>query len=784
MSYILFFDTETTGLPRDHKAPASDVQNWPRVVQIAWSTYSLEGHLLDEEATLVRPEGFIVPPESTRIHGISHADALREGLSLADMLDRFQAALSDAGRVVGHNVDFDRKVVEAEFLRAGRLPPFDGLPTTCTMEVGLAYVRDRGVRGGKWPTLAELFESMFGQPLRDAGEDHDAAVDTKATADCYWRLVDEGYTSPSAPQTNTRPPTPPAVVAGGDADDLLAGAWSVPSGDTTGKETAAWEASYFIDEFDAVLVKQGVPQSALRRFQHRVAPFEVRGLPAAVPRGNVDPTLAVAHNYVVRGLPTRASLALGSTFLRHAFREAFLDTQESDAPTVTLDLHGAAVSGLDAAEFGAVLRRYPEVSLKDVAEQHGTAAHRALGLLLDLSLAAQVQRTLLLAAVHLRAPLAERALRVHVAGRPLSWTEPVVDDLDDLLRHLYALRNGEASSVLLVSTEDSSSADVVVRLPGSPPPAGSGTGISISLTPTPEPPGPETTKPQDGAEGPAVRLTPLAMADPISYPSLGSVVDVPGDTQLGQAFSFESLPVRDALVYLLQNAFRKRAFRPGQIPIADRALQGLDVVGLLPTGGGKSLTYQLCGLLQPGVTVVVDPINSLMRDQHDKLVENGITACVYVNAFNSRDERNENMDRISRGELLFAFVSPERFQIERFRSALSACRPNRVSFAYAVIDEAHCVSEWGHDFRHSYLRLAENLRRFCPTRRDRLPTFGLTATASFDVLADVQRELDMGDDAIVTLPPRPLTGRSFTSAFSRLRPMCPQAFRSSSARES
>ena len=157
-------------------------------------------------------------------------------------------------------------------------------------------------------------------------------------------------------------------------------------------------------------------------------------------------------------------------------------------------------------------------------------------------------------------------------------------------------------------------------------------------------------------------------------------------------------------------------------------------------------------MLHPGVTVVVDPINSLMKDQFDKLIDNGITKANFINSFNTKDERKKNIEELTESKYLILFVSPERFQIEKFRLSLGSCINNNVYYSYAVIDEAHCVSEWGHDFRHTYLKLAQNLKRFCKPKSNSLTLFGLTATASFDVLADVQRELEMPENAIISLP--------------------------------
>ena len=202
------------------------------------------------------------------------------------------------------------------------------------------------------------------------------------------------------------------------------------------------------------------------------------------------------------------------------------------------------------------------------------------------------------------------------------------------------------------------------------------------------------------------------------------------------------------LTYFLQNIFRKKSFREGQLPILHLALKGQSVIGLLPTGGGKSLTYQIAALLQPGITLIIDPIKSLMKDQYDNLLKNKIDGCTYINSSLSSSEKKDNVAKMANGETLFTFVSPERLQMRDFRTQLEEMYKHKIYFSYCVIDEAHCVSEWGHDFRTSYLRLGANVLNFCKTKDiNRLvPLFGLTATASFDVLADVQRELSGKDE--------------------------------------
>jgi len=212
------------------------------------------------------------------------------------------------------------------------------------------------------------------------------------------------------------------------------------------------------------------------------------------------------------------------------------------------------------------------------------------------------------------------------------------------------------------------------------------------------------------------------------------------------------------LTFFLNFLFRKEKFRNGQLPILSRAMSNLSVIGLLPTGSGKSLTYQLAAMLQPGITIVIDPLISLMKDQYDGLLNASIDSCTFINSTVDDKARREEM--MEHSKIQFVFLSPERLAILRFRSRLRNMQDLHVYFAYGVIDEVHCVSEWGHDFRFAYLHLGRNLYNYVlpkqtKTRQQHLTLFGLTATASFDVLADVERELSgngafpIDSDAIV-----------------------------------
>lgn len=204
--------------------------------------------------------------------------------------------------------------------------------------------------------------------------------------------------------------------------------------------------------------------------------------------------------------------------------------------------------------------------------------------------------------------------------------------------------------------------------------------------------------------------------------------------------------IREPINFFIQNIFRKKEFREGQLPIISRAIQQQPVIGLLPTGGGKSLTFQLPVFLQPGLCLVVDPIKSLMEDQVRVLKQNWIDCCDFINSNLKRENKAKKLINFRYGETQFLYISPERFVMQDFRNIIHSIDTSKfgLAFSYCVIDEVHCVSEWGHDFRSTYLMLGKNAQEFTKTRNGKAVTLiGLTATASFDVLADIERELQI-----------------------------------------
>ncbi|MBD3289860.1 3'-5' exonuclease [candidate division KSB1 bacterium] len=183
----LVFDTETTGLPKNWKAPLNDLNNWPRMVQIAWVLYDEQGIELEAANYIIKPNGFEIPYEAQRVHGISTVRALKEGVELNRALMEFTEAMKKAKYLVAHNISFDEKIVGAEFIRENII--FNNMGTIkklCTKELSTNYCRIPGNYGYKWPNLSELYITLFKTGFEEA---HNAETDVRACAKCFFELI-------------------------------------------------------------------------------------------------------------------------------------------------------------------------------------------------------------------------------------------------------------------------------------------------------------------------------------------------------------------------------------------------------------------------------------------------------------------------------------------------------------------------------------------------------------------------------------------------------------------
>ena len=183
--YYLFFDTETTGVPKNYNAPASNTSNWPRLVQLGWILTDESGNEISSGNEIVKPEGFTIPSDASRVHGITTEVALRDGKLLKQVIESFLKDTVGIKCLVGHNVSFDQKVVGAELYRLGITDTISTAKSLDTMKAATNYCKILGTYGYKWPKLIELHRKLFGCDFEDA---HDAMADITATKKCFFEM--------------------------------------------------------------------------------------------------------------------------------------------------------------------------------------------------------------------------------------------------------------------------------------------------------------------------------------------------------------------------------------------------------------------------------------------------------------------------------------------------------------------------------------------------------------------------------------------------------------------
>ena len=206
---------------------------------------------------------------------------------------------------------------------------------------------------------------------------------------------------------------------------------------------------------------------------------------------------------------------------------------------------------------------------------------------------------------------------------------------------------------------------------------------------------------------------------------------------------------RDCIKNLFRIIFGHAEFREGQEAAILRTLEGKDSIVLLPTGSGKSAIYQFLALILPGVGMIVEPLRSLMEDQVENLKKRGIEAAVNLSEEGGRNLKEENFRLLEKGAFFLVYSTPERLQMSEFRKVLKKAKSEGVIFGLVALDEAHSVSEWGHDFRVAYLNLAETAREILRFKEKKPVILALTGTASDSVLKDMVLDLKISETGVI-----------------------------------
>jgi ATP-dependent DNA helicase RecQ len=215
--------------------------------------------------------------------------------------------------------------------------------------------------------------------------------------------------------------------------------------------------------------------------------------------------------------------------------------------------------------------------------------------------------------------------------------------------------------------------------------------------------------------------------------NIDQLLETPPETPGPPPAPGDSSDTPDELLAALERCFGYDGFREGQRQVIETILAGKNILAAFPTAYGKSLCYQLPGLMLPGITVIISPLISLMKDQVDGLHERGIHSATLLNSSLNWEEYCTELNRVRRGEVKLLYVAPERFRSRRFLDLLDS-----LPISLFVIDEAHCISQWGHDFRPAYLSLRDAIHALHPRS---IALF--TATATPDVREDILRQLEV-----------------------------------------
>lgn len=185
----LFIDTETTGLPKEYDVPYTDIDNWPRLVQLAWIVYDYTT-IVVRKNFIIKPIGFTIPNASTKVHGITTKQALEKGQKVETILKEFLTDAQDADAIIGHNIKFDIKVVQSELYRLSINNRLEQIEVLDTMILSTDYCKIPNKQYEyRFPKLIELYNKLFSESFDNM---HDAMADIEATAKCFWALIDRG----------------------------------------------------------------------------------------------------------------------------------------------------------------------------------------------------------------------------------------------------------------------------------------------------------------------------------------------------------------------------------------------------------------------------------------------------------------------------------------------------------------------------------------------------------------------------------------------------------------
>ena len=188
--HYLFFDTETAGLPKNYHALTHWLSNWPRLVQLSWITTDEDCNILSENDYIIYPDGFTIPEDAVRLHCITTEIAKEKGKPIKEVIDKFMEDFNAAKTIVGHNIDFDKKIIGAELIRLGQNDIMSSKEALCTMKGSVDYCKIPSSHGYKWPKLQELHKKLFGCEFEDA---HNSMSDVMATLKCFKEMKKLGW---------------------------------------------------------------------------------------------------------------------------------------------------------------------------------------------------------------------------------------------------------------------------------------------------------------------------------------------------------------------------------------------------------------------------------------------------------------------------------------------------------------------------------------------------------------------------------------------------------------